>query len=194
MKKYEEIHFVDTDQSVWNYSLFTDADIRNFQNGTNYRMYELLGNKQLEVNGTSGTYFAVWAPNATFLSVTGDFNNWNKESHSLKVRQDNSGIWEGFIPHIGAGQAYKYHIHGYQGIKLDKGDPYSNFWETRPKTASITWQTDYDWKDDAWMKKEKSTMRSTHHIRCMKCIWLVGCDLIKTMKNLIIHTHKLQSV
>jgi 1,4-alpha-glucan branching enzyme len=155
MKKYEEIHFVDTDQPVWNYSLFTDADIRNFQNGTNYRMYELLGNKQLRINETPGTYFAVWAPNATFLCVTGDFNDWNKESHPLKVRQDNSGIWEGFIPNVGAGEAYKYHIHGYKGLKLDKGDPYANYWETRPQTASITWQTDYDWQDDAWMKKRK---------------------------------------
>ena len=81
MKKYEEIHFVDSNQSVWNYSLFSDEDIRNFQNGTHYSLYNLMGNKQISVNGTPGTYFAVWAPNATFLSVTGDFNHWNKESH-----------------------------------------------------------------------------------------------------------------
>ena len=155
MKKYEEIHFVDSNQPVWNYSLFSDEDIRNFQNGTHYSIYKLMGNKQITVNNTAGTYFAVWAPNATFLSVTGDFNDWNKEAHPLKVRLDNSGIWEGFIPHIGVGEAYKYHIHGFKGIRLDKGDPYANFWETRPKTASITWQTDYDWKDAEWMKTRK---------------------------------------
>jgi 1,4-alpha-glucan branching enzyme len=157
-KKYEELHFIDTEQSVWNYSLFTEADIRNFQQGTHYRLYDFLGNKQLEVLNTRGTYFAVWAPNATYVSVTGYFNEWNKTSHPLKVRLDNSGIWEGFIPNIQQGEAYKYHIHGYKGIKLDKGDPYAHFWEKRPYTASITWQTDYDWQDEKWMKN-----RSKHN-------------------------------
>ena len=154
-KKYEEVYFVDTAQAVWNYSLMSDADIRNFQNGTHYSLYKVLGNKQIEVLGTKGTYFAVWAPNATWVSVTGYFNEWNKESHPLKVRLDSSGIWEGFIPDIHAGEAYKYHIHGYQGIKLDKGDPYAHFWEKRPFTASITWQTDYQWNDAEWMKVRK---------------------------------------
>ena len=155
MKKYEEAHFVDTNQPVWNYSLFTEKDIRNFQNGTHYSLYEYFGNKQIKVNDSTGTYFAVWAPNASFVAVTGNFNSWSKEAHPLKVRLDHSGIWEGFIPNIGAGEAYKYHIHGYKGIKLDKGDPYANFWEIRPNTASITWQTDYDWKDADWMKHRK---------------------------------------
>ena len=154
-KKYEEIHFVDAAQPVWNYSLFSEDDIHNFQNGTHYSLYKVLGNKQIEVLGTSGTYFAVWAPNATWVSVTGYFNEWNKETHPLKVRLDHSGIWEGFIPGLKAGEAYKYHIHGFQGIKLDKGDPYAHFWEKRPFTASITWQTDYDWKDANWMKHRK---------------------------------------
>ena len=85
MSKYEEVHFVDTAQSVWNYSLFTDEDIRNFQNGTHYSLYQLFGNKQIEVLGTPGTYFAVWAPNATAVMVKGNFNDWNNESHILKV-------------------------------------------------------------------------------------------------------------
>jgi 1,4-alpha-glucan branching enzyme len=157
-KKYEEIHFVDTEQSVWNYSLFSDEDVRNFQQGTHYRLYDYFGNKQITVLDTQGTYFAVWAPNATFVSVTGYFNDWNKESHPLKVRLDNSGIWEGFIPGIKTGEAYKYHIHGFKGIKLDKGDPFAHFWEKRPYTASITWQTDYAWKDQDWMKQ-----RSKHN-------------------------------
>ena len=154
-KKYEEIHFVDTTQSVWNYSLLTDDDIRNFQNGTHYSLYRVLGNKQIQVLEKWGTYFAVWAPNATLVTVTGYFNDWNKESHPLKVRLDNSGIWEGFIPDLHAGEAYKYHIHGYQGMKLDKGDPYAHFWEKRPFTASITWQTNYEWNDADWMKTRK---------------------------------------
>ncbi|MGI8951616.1 MAG: 1,4-alpha-glucan branching protein GlgB [Chitinophagaceae bacterium] len=154
-KKYEEIHFVDTTKPVWNYSLFTEEDIRNFQNGTHYSLYKLFGNKQIEVLNTWGTYFAVWAPNATKVSVKGNFNDWNNESRQLFVRLEHSGIWEGFIPHLHAGEIYKYHIHGFKGIELDKGDPFAHFWEKKPLTASITWGLNYEWKDVKWMRHRK---------------------------------------
>jgi len=160
MPKYEDLHFVDTKQAVWNYSLFTDEDVHNFQNGTHYSLYTLFGNKQLEVSGTKGTYFAVWAPNATAVYVKGNFNDWNNETHLLKVRQDSSGIWEGFVPGIDQGEVYKYHIHGYKGVKLDKGDPFANYWELRPLTASITWQTNYAWKDAKWIEQRKIKNRT----------------------------------
>ncbi|RYF86649.1 MAG: 1,4-alpha-glucan branching protein GlgB, partial [Chitinophagaceae bacterium] len=153
--KYEDIHFVDTQKPVWNYSLFTDVDVKNFQNGTHYSLYKLFGNKQLSVLDTAGTYFAVWAPNATYVSVTGHFNEWDKASHPLSVRADNSGIWEGFIPNLKKGEAYKYHIIGYKGLELFKGDPFAHYWELRPSTASITWDTNYEWKDEEWMQKRK---------------------------------------
>jgi len=160
MPKYEDVHFVDTKQAVWNYSLFTDEDVHNFQNGTHYSLYTLFGNKQIEVSGKKGTYFAVWAPNATAVFVKGNFNNWNNETHLLKVRQDSSGIWEGFIPGVLAGEVYKYHIHGYKGVKLDKGDPFAHYWELRPLTASITWQTNYSWKDTKWTAQRKIKNRT----------------------------------
>ena len=160
MSKYEDVHFVDTKQAVWNYSLFTDEDVHNFQNGTHYSLYTLFGNKQIEVSGKKGTYFAVWAPNATAVFVKGNFNNWNNETHLLKVRQDSSGIWEGFIPGVLAGEVYKYHIHGYKGVKLDKGDPFAHYWELRPLTASITWQTNYTWKDTKWIEQRKIKNRT----------------------------------
>ena len=160
MPKYEDLHFVDTKQAVWNYSLFTDEDVHNFQNGTHYSLYTLFGNKQLEVSGTKGTYFAVWAPNATAVYVKGNFNDWNNETHLLKVRKDSSGIWEGFVPAIHQGEVYKYHIHGYKGVKLDKGDPFANYWELRPLTASITWQTNYAWKDVKWIEQRKIKNRT----------------------------------
>jgi 1,4-alpha-glucan branching enzyme len=153
--RYEDHHFVDTSKPVWNYSRFEGDDISNFQKGTNYRCHELFGSHAMEVNGVQGYYFAVWAPNATFISVIGNFNHWSKESHPLYVRLDNSGIWEGFIPNLAKGESYKYHIHGYAGLKLDKGDPYAILWEVRPKTASITWNLDYTWRDEEWMKKRK---------------------------------------
>ena len=100
MSKYEALHFVDTAQAVWNYSLFTDEDVHAFQHGTHSTLYQLFGNKQIEVLGVHGTYFSVWAPNATAVFVTGNFNHWNNEAHPLKVRLDASGIGEGFIPHV----------------------------------------------------------------------------------------------
>lgn len=153
--KYEEAHFVDTHQPVWNYSLFTETDIHNFQNGTHYHLYSLFGNKQIEVLNQKGTYFSVWAPNATAVFVVGNFNDWNNTTHPLKVRLDHSGIWEGFIPNVHKGEVYKYHIHGYKGVQLDKGDPFSHYWELRPLTASITWDTQYAWKDAHWLKERK---------------------------------------
>lgn len=150
--RYEDFHFVDTTRAVWNYSRFQGDDIANFQRGTNYRCYELFGSHAMEVLGRKGYYFAVWAPNATYVAVMADFNGWSYTAHPLFVRLDNSGIWEGFIPDVSTGASYKYHIQGYGGLKLDKGDPYAIFWELRPNTASKTWFSDYAWKDAEWMQ------------------------------------------
>jgi 1,4-alpha-glucan branching enzyme len=153
--KYEEQFFVDSSKPVWNYSLFTDEDIRNYQNGTLYNAYLKFGSHYITVLQTDGFYFAVWAPNATALSVVGDFNNWDVSAHCLQVRQDSSGIWEGFIPGFNNGDVYKYHMVGFKGVELDKGDPYANYWQVRPRTASIAWKIKNEWKDAAWMKKRK---------------------------------------
>ena len=154
-KKYEEEHFVDTSMPVWNYSLLTDEDVRNYQAGTNYQLYEKFGSHSIQVNDVWGMYFCVWAPNATSLSVTGNFNHWQNHEHELYPRWDKSGIWEGFIPKVGLGESYKYYIVGHGNKAQDKGDPFANFWEKRPLTASITWDMYYEWKDDAWMKQRK---------------------------------------
>ena len=156
-KKYEDLHFVDSTKTVWNYSLFTDEDVKNFQAGTLYRAYELFGSHGTEVLNKEGYYFAVWAPNATAISVIGNFNDWANESHPLYVREDNSGIWEGFIPGIKKGEAYKYHIVGFEGVTTDKGDPYANFWELRPATATITWDLENEWDDKSWMKSRRKS-------------------------------------
>ncbi len=154
-KKYEDIHFVDSTKSVWNYSMFTEEDIQNFQQGTHYNLYSLFGSRQVNVLNTDGYYFAVWAPNATFVSVKGNFNDWDNDTHPLFVRLDNSGIWEGFIPNLSKGEVYKYHIHGFKGSRQDKGDPFAWFWEKKPATASITWNLEYEWKDAEWMQTRK---------------------------------------
>jgi len=151
--KYEDQNFVDTSKSVWNYSLLYDDDIATYQNGTHYQLYKKMGSKPLNVLGTDGYYFCVWAPNATQVSVIGNFNNWQGGAHPLTPRWDKSGIWEGFIPGIQKGELYKYHITGFKGVVTEKGDPFANYWEKRPATSSITWAFDYEWKDGDWMEK-----------------------------------------
>jgi 1,4-alpha-glucan branching enzyme len=152
---YEERNFVDASKPVWNYSLLNEEDIRNFQNGTNYSLYKKFGSHALKVLNTDGYYFAVWAPNATMVSVVGDFNNWETDAHPLFVRLDKSGIWEGFIPYIKEYETYKYYIVGYQGAQLFKGDPFANHWELRPKTASKTKNLHHEWNDTTWMHTRK---------------------------------------
>jgi 1,4-alpha-glucan branching enzyme len=133
-------------------SLFTDFDIQLYQGGQHYRLYDKMGAHLKDYEGVGGVYFAVWAPDAAFVSVIGDFNGWNNSSHPLQPRWDLSGVWEGFIPHLAKGSLYKYFIRGNGGEKLEKGDPYANFWEVRPRTASIVWDLEHEWKDEAWMK------------------------------------------
>ncbi len=159
---YEQQNFVDASKSVWNYSLFEDEDIRNFQNGTNYSLYKKFGSHALDVSNTKGYYFAVWAPNATSVSVVGDFNDWNTESHPLFVRLDKSGIWEGFIPNIKEYENYKYYIIGFEGVKIYKGDPFANHWELRPATSSKTKDVRHEWNDITWMhtRKKNNSLKS----------------------------------
>lgn len=140
-------------KSVWFHSLLTDFDVALFISGKHFRLYEKLGAHLLNLNGIQGTYFAVWAPNAKAVNVSGGFNQWNKTSHPLYKRWDASGIWEGFIPNVSSGTIYKYTIHGFDGIWLEKGDPFARKWELPPGTASIVWDTKYSWKDNSWLKK-----------------------------------------
>ncbi|HXG31138.1 MAG TPA: 1,4-alpha-glucan branching protein GlgB, partial [Thermodesulfobacteriota bacterium] len=135
-------------------SLITDHDVYLFKEGSHFRLYNKLGSHTMTVDGMRGTYFAVWAPNAERVSVIGDFNDWESESHPLSVRWDGSGIWEGFIPGIEKGTLYKYHIVSrYNDYRVDKGDPFAFYWETPPKTASIVWDLHYEWSDGDWMRR-----------------------------------------
>jgi len=130
--------------------VLTDQDIYLFREGTHGRLYTELGS-HATADG-SGVHFAVWAPNASDVSVIGDWNGWNGESHRLAPRGDQSGIWEGTVPGVQHGQAYKYritsHVGGYQ---VEKADPYATFCELPPATASRVWNLDYAWQDAAWM-------------------------------------------
>jgi 1,4-alpha-glucan branching enzyme len=138
------------------YSLFTDFDIDLFKGGKHFRLYEKLGAHLIEVDGVKGVYFAVWAPSARSVSVVGDFNYWIQGEHSLQVRWDSSGIWEGFIPGIEKGTTYKYKIQSNNGgIITEKADPFALYCEHPPHTASVVWDLEYKWKDNKWMDTRK---------------------------------------
>ena len=132
-------------------SLLTDHDLYLFNEGSHLKLYERLGSHTRVVDGTEGTNFAVWAPDAEKVYVMGSFNGWNKTGHELYPRGQ-SGIWEGFVPHVRHGDPYKYHVVSrYHGYKVDKADPFAFHAETPPHTASIVWNLDYEWHDKDWM-------------------------------------------
>lgn len=134
-------------------SRFSQEDIYLFKEGNHFRLYDKLGAHPMTRANVDGVYFAVWAPNAQWISVVGDFNSWNIDSHKLMVRSDGSGIWEGFIPNLTQGVIYKYHIVSrYNGYQENKADPFAFFAEVAPQSASKVWNIDYQWHDDAWMK------------------------------------------
>ncbi|MFC1939467.1 1,4-alpha-glucan branching protein GlgB [Chloroflexota bacterium] len=132
-------------------SLLTEDDLYLFNEGTQFHLYEKLGAHPLTVNNQKGTYFAVWAPDARQGSVVGDFNGWDRARHYLQPK-GKSGIWEGFIPGVSSGALYKFHIASrYKGYNVDKADPFATYNEIPPKTASIVWDLEYDWRDQEWM-------------------------------------------
>lgn len=140
------------------FSLFTDFDIHLFKSGKHFKLYEKLGAHSATHDGQLGTYFAVWAPNARVVSVIGDFNHWQDGTNKLNARWDESGIWEGFLPGVSLGIAYKYAIHSALGSYLEKADPFALYTEVAPKTASVTWKSDYLWKDKVWLEKRKKSI------------------------------------
>ncbi len=141
---------------VMKYSLMNDYDIHLFREGRHFNLYEKLGSHIVELNGCDGTFFGVWAPNAKKVSVIGDFNLWNSHSHELFNRGDGSGIWEGFIPDIGHGQIYKYHIESnLYHYSVEKGDPYAFMWEEPPRTGSVVWDKKFLWTDEKWLAERK---------------------------------------
>ncbi|MEZ5042364.1 MAG: 1,4-alpha-glucan branching protein GlgB [Saprospiraceae bacterium] len=138
------------------HSLLTDYDTNLFKAGKYFKAYEKLGSHIIEVDGQWGTQFAVWAPSAEKVAVMGNFNHWNRKSHQLNPRWDQSGIWEGFVPGVGHGELYKYAILAKDGRELEKADPFALFHEIPPNTASIIWDLKYDWQDKSWLDNRKN--------------------------------------
>ena len=134
----------------------TDVDIYLFNAGDHHKIYEKLGAHYAEISGVGGVQFAVWAPSARSVSVIGNFNNWDRRCHAMRVL-GSSGIWEIFIPGLLEGELYKFQVKTQQGFIMDKADPYGVEMELRPRTASkVNFLSSHAWHDDNWMN-ERST-------------------------------------
>jgi 1,4-alpha-glucan branching enzyme len=134
--------------------LLTPQDIYLFREGTYVRAYEKLGAHTLpaQAGAPASTRFAVWAPNASSVSVIGDFNGWNRSRNPLTPREDSSGIWEGVVAGVAPGALYKYHgVSQHAGFAVDKCDPYAFRAEAPPRTASVVWELGYRWQDGEWL-------------------------------------------
>ncbi len=147
-------------------TIITDFDLHLHAEGTLYEAWKSLGSHLAALDGVPGARFAVWAPNAACVSVVGDFNEWDPRRHPMRLR--NSGVWELFIPGVGAGQAYKYQVRSrLGGYTQQKFDPYAFGSEVPPRSASIV--TDlaaYEWQDGEWMgaRAESQPLKSAYSV------------------------------
>ena len=132
---------------------FSEMDRYLFGEGTHYEIYKLMGAHPTTQRGKDGVYFAVWAPHAESVSVVGDFNKWDPDKNVMKCDND-MGIYQLFVPKVREGDLYKFCITTYKGKLLFKADPYANYAEHRPGTASCVYDiTKFKWGDSVWMKK-----------------------------------------
>jgi len=129
----------------------SDDDLFLFNQGRHFDLAEKLGAHPMTAGDGEGVYFAVWAPDAERVAVVGSFNAWNSRSHPLRER-GRSGIWEGYVPGLGPGEFYKYHVASrYQAYSAAKADPFGFHHEVPPRTASVVWDLAYAWGDGEWM-------------------------------------------
>jgi 1,4-alpha-glucan branching enzyme len=133
--------------------VLTDYDLHLFAEGTHHRIYDKLGAHVLTVGDVTGVHFAVWAPEASRVSVIGDFNAWDGRVHAMRSLIP-SGVWEIFVPGLRPGAKYKFEIRSSNGTVMQKADPYATRFELPPRSASIVHEIDdYRWDDDEWMRR-----------------------------------------
>ena len=126
-----------------------------FGQGTHYEIYKKMGAHEVTKDGVKGVYFAVWAPHAKRVSVIGEFNEWDFDANYME-RQEPMGIYTCFVPGVKEGELYKFCIETQQGKRLFKADPFANYAERRPGTASrVTDISHFKWTDKAWMDARK---------------------------------------
>lgn len=133
----------------------SEADQFVFAQGSHYDIYKKLGAHLSYEDGKEGVFFGVWAPHAKEVFVVGDFNEW-QEGATPMLRIGEGGIHTAFVPEIGIGELYKFLIVTEDGRRLYKADPFANYAQLRPETASVvTDLTGYKWTDSVWMKERE---------------------------------------
>ena len=147
----QRIRNKDTAETPDSASIFGEIDLHLFGEGRHERIYEKLGAHLITRGDQPGVAFAVWAPNADRVSVVGNFNGWDGKKHPMH-RLGGSGIWECFIADLKAGELYKYEIHS-RGHTFLKADPYASMMELPPDTSSVVFESNYKFRDRAWMTK-----------------------------------------
>ncbi len=146
-----------------------EQDVYLFNEGSHYRLYQKLGAHLCERDGKKGVQFAVWAPNAHLVSVMGDFNGWDKFTHTLEP-YGSSGIWVGFLEGLTQGDVYKYFIQSKTyGYEVEKADPYAFYAELPPRTASVIWDLEYQWGDKEWMENRYRFNGIRHPMSIYEC-------------------------
>ncbi|MDX1499280.1 MAG: 1,4-alpha-glucan branching protein GlgB [Woeseiaceae bacterium] len=134
-----------------------EMDLYLLGEGSDRKIYHKLGARLIELEGVQGTRFAVWAPNASRVSVVADFNGWDGRVHPMRLHPAN-GIWELFVPGVGRGTRYKFELLDRDGRLLPlKTDPFARFHEAPPGNASIVYESRYDWQDRDWMAARTTT-------------------------------------
>ena len=165
----------------------TEDEEKAFCAGVYYHAYEKLGAHPKEIDGVTGTSFAVWAPNALRVSVVGDFNNWDGRCHMMH-RMPMSGIYELFIPGVGNGAVYKYEMKLKGGAIQLKSDPYAACTELPPASASVVKDLrNYAWDDAAWMdarEKYKDRHQPVSIYETSMTAWENAQELVDYVKKL----------
>lgn len=143
---------------------FTELDRYLFGQATHYDIYRKLGAHFAEVKGVKGVYFDLWAPNAERVFLIGSFNGWNETANEMtRLKPETMGIYELFIPGLKEGELYKYLIETKDGKRLYKADPYANYAELRPGTASAIADIEhFKWTDSKWMENRKKKRMCMH--------------------------------
>jgi 1,4-alpha-glucan branching enzyme len=132
-----------------------EMDLHLAGEGRHEELWTRLGAHMREMDGIRGTAFAVWAPSARAVSVVGDFNSWDGRLHAMRA-MGSSGIWELFLPHVEAGAHYKFEILTQSGDIRLKADPLAFAAEVPPATASVVWESSYEWSDGAWLARRRA--------------------------------------
>jgi len=141
---------------------FGEMDSYLYSRGVHYKLYEVLGAHPCNHQEVAGVKFAVWAPNAKSVALVGDFNFWDGRANPMR-NMGHGGVWELFVPGLSLGEKYKFEIKTQAGNIRLKADPFANFSEMRPATASIVVDVDrYQWRDGEWMQKRSSQNRSSY--------------------------------